>query len=333
MVSSDFDDVFKRSLSENFPDIDKSRGVAVGVSGGPDSMALVHALRAHHEGAVHALIVDHGLRENSAQEAASVWGRLQDIEGIQAHILTREHDGAAARIQERARQARYDLMQGYMKERGLMHLFLGHHRDDQAETFLFRLAKGSGLDGLACMAHRQERGDMILCRPMLDLGKADILAYCAARGIDYVEDPSNESEAFARVRLRGSMDVLAREGFTTQRIVTAAARFARARDALERIALSSYDNCLFSSSSKRIVFKYDLLRDLPEEIVLRVILMTMERLAEGRDYGARLSRVEALCRDLMQAGAFRKRTLGGLSFERDDYCKYKGHGFLKITKL
>lgn len=237
----------------------------------------------------------------------------------------------ATRVQEQARKARYALMAGYMAERGIQRLFLAHHTDDQAETLLFRLAKGSGLDGLAGMApvqnFRTEAGkEIILCRPFLeDFGKADLIRTCVDNVIPFVDDPSNEAVRFARARLRRSYDVLAEEGLTKARILRLAQRLARARNALGEISAKAYSEAVLEKNTKQIVLRKNVVFLQPEEIVLRVILLAMEELqrcsvpgGRGDTYGPRLARVEKLCIDLLRPGRFRTRTLGGIKFERRD---------------
>ncbi len=297
-----------QALDAQFSDL-KNQNIAVGVSGGADSMALIHSLRQWSDADVHALIVDHGLREESACEAASVYEQV----GLPAAVLTwTEKPGS--RIQEEARVARYGLMAGYMAEHSLEHLFLAHHMDDQAETFLFRLAKGSGVDGLACMAAQQEQHGVILCRPFLDLCKSDLVSYCDDNGLTTVDDPSNDSDLFARVRLRKSMDVLTQEGLSAERLAVSARRFARARCALEDVTDRAYIHCASEVDLKRIVFNFETLLNQPEEIVLRCVMKGVKALS---DQPIRLQRMEALCDDLIHAADFRKRTLAGCVFEVD----------------
>ena len=320
---------FSHSLKTHFPFTLFESDIAVAVSGGPDSMALCFALSvycAEYYPAVmvHALTVDHGLREESMREAHHVAEMLEPLSNVSHHILEWTHgEKPTARIQEKARAARYDLMGAYMQEHGIAHLFTGHHMDDQAETFLFRLAKGSGLDGLSCMSYMQEMNSgVVLCRPMLDMDKVEILSFCHEQGISFVDDPSNESHDFARVRLRQSMDILREEGLSSKRLSVTAMRLARSRVALEEMADQVFSECLDNNKSDRIVFEFSPLVDNPEEIVLRVILKAMSILRPGRAYAARLERVESLCADLMSSSDFRKRTLGGVIFEHDKKNDY-----------
>ncbi|MCB1532956.1 MAG: tRNA lysidine(34) synthetase TilS [Alphaproteobacteria bacterium] len=293
--------------------------IAVGVSGGPDSMALLKLISAAGEhSSIHALIVDHGLRPESADEAKAVQARIENWPHVQAHILT-WGGGAQTRIQEEARRARYDLMVAHCAAHDISYLCLAHHMDDQAETVLFRLAKGSGLDGLAGMASLQPfDNDLTLVRPLLDVPKDDLVEFCTAQGIEVVADPSNEAEKFARVRLRRSAEILEEEGLSASRLATTAKRIARARSALEALADEAFEKNCLEKNTKRIVLRYDIINESLDEIGFRAILKAIKTLQPGEDYLPRMQKIEALFDDLKAEKSFRKRTLGGLIFERDD---------------
>jgi tRNA(Ile)-lysidine synthase len=320
-----FTDRFSKSLHSVFCKDGFSKEVAVAVSGGADSMALVHALAAYApETKIHALTVDHRLREEAADEARFVGRVVGKLSNVSHHILVwKKGSEQDTRIEEKAREARYGLLFDFMGKKGIKYLFIGHHQNDQAETFLFRLAKGSGLDGLACMpsvsAVSYNDQNFVLCRPFLGEGKADILEYVSQANIPYIEDPSNQDDQFARVRLRKSMSVLSEEGLTPKRLGVTAKRIERAREAICYLVDREYKNVSYYMNTKTIVLKRDLLKTLPFEIVIRIVLKAMEALnEENGGYGPRLQRVENLCEDLMASKPFRKRTLGGVIFERDD---------------
>jgi tRNA(Ile)-lysidine synthase len=175
-------DEFSALLAERFPSALKDLVFAVAVSGGPDSMTLAKLLSSwatQNNKTIHALTVDHGLRAESADEAAQVAAWLKNWPNTRHSVLKWEGDKPQNRIQEEARNARYRLMTDYCAGQGISSLFLAHHQDDQAETFLLRLAMGSGLDGLAAMraVHKTGAG-LILLRPFLTLPKERLLATC-----------------------------------------------------------------------------------------------------------------------------------------------------------
>lgn len=315
-------DEFSALLAERFPSALKDSVFAVAVSGGPDSMTLAKLLSnwaAQNNKTIHALTVDHGLRAESADEAAQVATWLKGWPNTRHTVLKWEGDKPQNRIQEEARNARYRLMTDYCAGQGISSLFLAHHQDDQAETFLLRLAMGSGLDGLAAMrpVHKTGAG-LILLRPFLTLPKERLLATCAAMGIPFVNDPSNGSDNFARVRLRKSLTALEAEGLSSKRLAVTAERLDRARDALDKIAEKAQISAVISADTGRIVYRIESLKPWPDEIVFRVLIYSLKSLRPGGDHLPRMEKIESLFRDFLSPAPFTKRTLGGLIFERDD---------------
>lgn len=297
--------------------------IAVGCSGGPDSMALTALLSAWsvaHDGPhIHVLIVNHGLRPEACAEAEQVQNNLSSYPKITSVILDYKGEKPEARIQETARTIRYDLMNAYCRENNITYLCLAHHQDDQAETVLFRLAKGSGLDGLSGMKSVQPLSDsLILIRPVLDTPKAALHGYCTAHNIPYVEDPSNKNKNFARVRLRGAYDVLANEGLTTKRLAVTAKRLARAQDALDHISAKAFESVCTSDKNQVYTLCLKTLNTYPAEISLRVLITAIKRLRPDAPYNPRMEKIEILFEDLIHGETFRTRTLGGLLFTHDE---------------
>lgn len=208
--------------------------LAVAVSGGADSMALVlladEWARAR-KGRVVALTVDHGLRAGSRAEARRV-GRRMKRRGIAHRILVWRGGKPATGIQAAARAARYRLLGDACGAEGALHLLLAHTRDDQAETVLLRLGSGSGPHGLAAMPLVQERADCRLLRPLLGIGRTRLRATLRARSQDWIEDPSNRDERFARIRVRRALALCG--GDPVPKIAAAAAELGRFRAGRER---------------------------------------------------------------------------------------------------
>jgi tRNA(Ile)-lysidine synthase len=206
------------------------RGVLLAVSGGPDSTALMHAAAALREASgasVAVATVDHGLRPGSDAEAADV-GRAARTLGLPHTRLPWAGPKPGTGLQEAARDVRYALLSAHAAAIGAGLVLTGHTRDDQAETVLMRLAAGSGLAGLAGMrAERALAPGLVLGRPFLHLPKAILVAWCEARGLAYLRDPSNADPRFARGRLRDAWPVLEREGLTPARLARLAERAAR----------------------------------------------------------------------------------------------------------
>lgn len=309
--------------------------IAVAFSGGPDSLALSYLLSCLWGAGrdIHLLSVDHGLRPESADELVRAGDVVKGFQGCSHHILNWDHDGDVdARIQEEARGARYELMAQYCRQAGITRLYAGHHRDDQAETVLFRLAKGSGLDGLGGMRAVQEvfpreisgvdavnAPSLYIIRPLLDVAKDDLVALCDENGLAYASDPSNENERFARVRLRRSASILEEEGLSAKRLAQTARRLERARDALEWMAEETWSYSALSMDTDRIVFKFRGLARKPEEVIIRIVSKVFRYFDPSAKYAPRMEKIEDLALDLTASinkeKPFRKRTLGGVVFE------------------
>ncbi|MFA4994342.1 MAG: tRNA lysidine(34) synthetase TilS [Bdellovibrionales bacterium] len=247
-----------------------SAKVALAVSGGPDSMALAFCVKRWAQRDCIALIVEHGLREESAAEAAQVKKQLQKM-GIPAKILPWKHDAIPARVHEVAREARYDLLTKACHRLGAGDLLLAHQSDDQAETVLMRLAKGSGIDGLAGIAPKSVRDEVRLIRPFLSLSKERLRATCKAARIDFVTDPSNAKTKYARGRLRKIMPLLASEGLTVESLTALAARAREAKDALDHATQTFLETSAQTGFGGSVQLSRPALRGEPREIALRAL--------------------------------------------------------------
>ncbi len=178
--------------------------VAVAVSGGADSLALTlfaDAWANGRNGKVIGLTVDHGMRPEAAAECRQVGVWLAQ-RGIEHHTLVRHGPLPASGIQAAARQARYDLLTGWCRQNGVLHLLLAHHRDDQVETFLMRLERHSGLDGLAGMSALSVVAGIRLLRPLLTTPKLQLVELLEQNDQCWIDDPSNRDPAFRRSHLR-----------------------------------------------------------------------------------------------------------------------------------
>jgi tRNA(Ile)-lysidine synthase len=198
-------DAFARLMAP-FEPFEASPTLAVAVSGGRDSLALAllsHDWAAKRGGRVVGLVVDHGLRPESAAEAAATMDMLAG-HGIEGAILAWAGAKPRAGLQEAARTARYRLLRDECRRRGILHLLLGHHAGDQAETVAMRAARQSGPDGLAGMAALVEQAEVRLLRPLLGVSRARLTDTLLARGVQWFDDPSNIDPRFERARLRAA---------------------------------------------------------------------------------------------------------------------------------
>lgn len=202
--------------------------LAVAVSGGSDSLALLHLLA--ECGPVRAVTVDHGLRPEAADEARQV-ARACAALNVPHDTLRWSWDGQG-NLQARAREARRQLIANWAAPLGITHVALGHTLEDQAETFLMRLAREAGVDGLSGMAEQVRSQGVTWIRPLLGCHRCDLRAYLTARGVAWAEDPSNEDTRFDRVKARQAMAALAPLGIDAPGLARVSAQMADAREAL-----------------------------------------------------------------------------------------------------
>ena len=316
--------VSAREAAKLFAEIGALASVILAVSGGPDSTALLflaarwRAARTKRPKLV-AVTVDHGLRPSSAREAAVVKRLAADlhVEHRTVRWMGRKPDTG---LQEAARAVRYRLLVAAARKAGARHILTAHTRDDQAETVLFRLARGSGLSGLAGIARISALDHMTLIRPLLDIPKARLVATLNAAKIPFIEDPSNQDPRFARTRLRQLAPALAREGLDAARLAALARRLARAEQALARATEQALARlCRKGSTEPReMVMDGREFAALPVEIALRVLGRAIGQI--GREGPVELGKLERLLAAVLQSGATRsrmRRTLAGAMITAD----------------
>ncbi|MDR1009430.1 MAG: tRNA lysidine(34) synthetase TilS, partial [Rickettsiales bacterium] len=205
---------------------------AIALSGGSDSMAL--ALLAANwaktrDVEVITLTVDHRLRAESAHEAKWV-GTQMSARGIRHEILTYKGRLPTKNIEAAAREYRYKLLCDWCRANAVDALLVAHNSDEQAETFLMNLSRGSGVSGLAAMSERAGIGGIPVLRPLLEFKKADLQRFLRTKHQEWIEDPMNRDERFKRVRMRG---LLKRLELSPERIALTVENMARAKEALE----------------------------------------------------------------------------------------------------
>ena len=283
---------------------------AVAVSGGGDSLALMLLLRGFAQASKlvppMVLTVDHGLRASSAKDAKQVaaWARKA---GLKAHVLTWRGKKPKTGLEAAAREARYRLMGAWLAKRGIATLFVGHNQDDQAETFLQRLARGSGLDGLAGMrAHAPwpspDFPQLGVTRPLLGLRREDLRAYLKAQGQAWLEDPMNQDDSFDRVKMRKAQAVLAQAGLSSPRLAAAAAHLARARESLEIVTQAVLLRAAkpWEGVAGGVLLDSAALAAAPREVGLRALASVL--MAVGRQtYRPRFESLERLFDRIAQA--------------------------------
>lgn len=246
--------------------------IGLAVSGGPDSLALLLlAVEARPLG-VEVATVDHALRPESRAEAemvAELCARL----GVPHTILTAKwREKPESALQERARQMRYGLLGDWARERRITALLTAHHLDDQAETFLMRLARGAGVKGLAGMRRvtRVPGGEISIVRPLLGWRHSDLEGVCAAAGVEAVRDPSNEDEQFERVRFRKALGQA--DWLDPESVATSAMHLAEADGALHWATEIEWHRAVTQEGNQIVYRPTDAPREIRRRIVRRAVV-------------------------------------------------------------
>jgi tRNA(Ile)-lysidine synthase len=304
-----------------FADWKAAPAIVLAVSGGPDSIALMW-LAARWRGTLArgprliAVTVDHGLRAEAAAEARDV-KRLARTLDLPHRTMRWTGEKPKTGLPAAARTARYRLLAQAARACGATHILTAHTRDDQAETLLMRLLRGSGIGGLAAMARESERDGVRLARPFLQVSKSQLVATLKKAKIGFADDPTNRDTNFTRPRLREIMPVLAAEGGDARNLARLASRLARANQAVEvlvdgaerYLALRDREapragfeaNAFDASAFDASTFDAKAFAAMPEEIRLRLLKRAIDRF--GHEGPAELGKVEALLAALDQAGA------------------------------
>lgn len=250
----------------------QTSGLGLAVSGGGDSMAMLHlAVAAGLRPCV--VTVDHGLRPEAAAEAAMV-ADVATRFGLSHDTLRWQGWDHSGNLQNAARKARRRLMADWAMQRGLATIALAHTQDDVAETFLMRLARGAGVDGLAAMSALWTEGGITWQRPMLGMTRSELRAWLIANDLSWAEDPSNDNMRFDRVKVRRSLTQLAAIGLDAPRLAEVARHLADARQALDALADDWATRCL-TEEAGTVLISNDLWQAPPEtqrRIIQRVLM-------------------------------------------------------------
>ena len=302
--------------------------LVLAVSGGPDSTALM-VMAAQWRNSLEikpklvAVTVDHGLRKESKAEAAAVarLARKLDIEHRTSRWTGRKPKTG---LQEAARLTRYRLLGKAARRGGATHILTAHTLDDQSETVLIRMSRGSGLSGLGAMQRISavpQHEELFVVRPLLEIPKARLIATLHAAGISYADDPSNRDPRFTRARLRKLMGVLGEEGLDAAQLARLARRLKRADLAIEH-AVDRAMAGLFVElrGAPAIAIESRRFADLPAEVALRLLGRAVARV--GNEGPVELGKLEALKSALDEAqnraeSRFRRSLAGAIVTLKD----------------
>uniref|UniRef100_A0A2A4Z6G1 tRNA(Ile)-lysidine synthase n=1 Tax=OCS116 cluster bacterium TaxID=2030921 RepID=A0A2A4Z6G1_9PROT len=303
------DDLDQKIQNVLMPIIDPDDApIAVAVSGGGDSMALLLALHHYRQQSditlkIIALTVDHKLRADAAIEAAQVGQWCKDL-GIEHHVLEWQFDEMpTTAIQEKARDARYQLMGEFCVAHHINKLFVAHNLEDNAETFLMRLKRGAGLSGLSGIAATMQRDvngrSVDIVRPFLTFERTDLRDYLSRHKQLWYDDVSNQNEKFERVQIR---NFLAQNApLNSDAVAQSAKRLARANEAVEFYLEDFWQSKIAFLPLGIAHVKLDDFAQLPEELKLRLLARLVWTIG-GQDNPPRWQKIENLLQLILGAG-------------------------------
>ena len=307
-------------LMQEAGSFDNASSFAVGVSGGADSMALL--LLAHNyaisiDANITALTVDHGLRPESAAEAEQVARWCAKLGIPHQTLLWKLPSAPQSAIQEAARNARYALMAEYCEAHGISQLLVAHHQGDQAETLFFRLARGSLLDGLACMQPAKALTAKVqLLRPLLPVSKARLVATLKAQDQPWVEDPSNHNMAYTRPHIRAQLAACENREDILQRAYEVTKAFSHFRAILEKQAETKLAACISTQDKYSLTLSADAFSALEPEYGLRALASISLRVG-GKQRKPRTEKLERFylqTREDIASKSTKKRSFAGCLF-------------------
>lgn len=308
MSDDDNSPISARAAKQLFAELKSAPALVLAVSGGPDSVALMWLAARWRRSLARGpeltvVTVDHGLRPEAAREAREVKRLAAELE-LTHRTLRWRGPKPTTGLPAAAREARYRLLAQAARSAGASHVLTAHTRDDQAETLLMRLLRGSGIAGLSAMARLTTRDGLVLARPLLDVPKSQLVATLKRARIGFADDPTNRDSAFTRSRLRALLPQLAAEGGDACTLVRLSARLARANAAVEVLTdgaerfLRLRDRGDAPQPNVRS-FEAAAFATLPEEVRLRLLLRAIDAL--GHEGPAELGKVETLLAALDQA--------------------------------
>jgi tRNA(Ile)-lysidine synthase len=301
--------------------------IAVAVSGGADSMALALLLRGNYANEIHALHVNHALRLEAELEANQVKQWLAQ-HGINSCILTpsKPISQMQGNLMQNARKVRYELMQEYCKQHEINVLCVAHHAEDQVETFLMRLGRASGIDGLSSMKPKTMMGNLTILRPLLNFHKQDLITYLQQQNQPWIEDPTNHNPKYTRTQMRSLIPILQNAGITSDRINQTTQHLARAADFLQQHTQEwLMQNAI--TNDAQIMLPVQPWLELHIEMQLRTLSASLRHIQPHKPE-LRYEKLESLRLEMQTPNQFKRRTL--------HYCiitKYQNYYIIKSEHL
>ena len=301
-------------FEKNINGLDKS---LVAVSGGPDSLSLAFLTKCYSiKNSVNFsyALVDHKLRKNSSLEARKVVQILKKI-GINCKILVWKGRKPNSNIQKIARNNRYRLLVKECNRFDAKTILLGHQMNDLHENFFLRMTRGSGLKGLTSLGVNSEFSNIKLLRPLIDIPKKDLEKLASIVFKNFIKDPSNKNDEFARIRIRKILEIFSREGLEAKKINITIKNLKSASNALDYYANENIrKNTIYFKKTKRFFLNKNFFKS-PDEVLFRSLTIILRDIS-GRYYSPRGKKISRLILLMSSQNKAKKTTLGGCVFEK-----------------
>ena len=301
-------------FEKNINGVNKS---LVAVSGGPDSLSLAFLTKCYSiKNSVNFryALVDHKLRKNSSLEAKKVVQILKKI-GINCKILVWKGRKPNSNIQKIARNNRYRLLVKECNRFDAKTILLGHQMNDLHENFFLRMTRGSGLKGLTSLGVNSEFSNIKLLRPLIDIPKKDLEKLASIVFKNFIKDPSNKNDEFARIRIRKILEIFSREGLEAKKINITIKNLKSASNALDYYANKNIrKNTIYFKKTKRFFLNKNFFKS-PDEVLFRSLTMILRDIS-GRYYSPRGKKINRLILLMSSQNKAKKTTLGGCVFEK-----------------
>jgi tRNA(Ile)-lysidine synthase len=289
----------------------------VAVSGGPDSLALAALTKAYinyKKTNFHYVLVDHGIRKNSNKEAEKVKKLLKKNQINLKIILNKKK--IIRNIQAEARNVRYEILVNYCKKKKINTILTAHNLEDQVETFLIRLSRGSGLKGLSAMKPLSKINQQInLFRPLLDIKKKFLIKICKDNFGKYINDPSNQDIKYLRTKVRNLKKPLENSGIKYEQIFRSIQNLSYSKTTVEEYYQNIF-NRLIKNHKKKIIINLKKYKELNNDVKIALINESIKKL-KNNYYDLRSKKVNNLIKNIEKKD-FKKSTLGGCIFFKKD---------------
>ncbi len=289
--------------------------VAVGVSGGPDSMALVYLLNKwikFKKGKITALVFNHEIRPNSKVEAFQVKDMLTDLD-IESVIIKPNKNKLIKKNMANARNNRFDGMINFCKKKNILHLFLGHHFDDNLETFIIRKISGSNIDGLNSISKTTYFKNIQILRPLIEINKTTILNFNKKNKLKFINDPSNKDINYTRVKTRRFLENKNYKEDVKNDFLSIRKKIPLYKKMIWELLILN----LIDVSSKRIKISFNKLIQLDDLIIEKHILCILKYLTKKRTY-TKSSKIMIFI-DMLKTSNFKTFNLSGVNIQKSSY--------------